>query len=367
MERYINIVDYHQRINNNQVLFDKKVQGNKCYAPSRQMVINQNGLAYICYSPAWLPKSIGSVLDFDDFFDLLNSYEARQIRSEIDLGRYSYCNNKICQFFNTHNIKVEESSEPVDLLSEDQFTPTSLVETLPHEICFDFDYTCNFKCPSCRTDIINNNAGPIKQINDQIVEKIKHVIFDKYIESNSHLSVRWAGGEPFVSHTYLDLWEYIASKETRFKHTIQTNGSYLIKRKDILTKMLPSIAKLRISFDAGTKDTYEKIRLNGVWENLIENCKFIRQLIYDTNSSTTLACDFIVQLDNFEEIPQYIELAKSLGFDQINLGRMWNWGTWSDVDFEEKNVTDPNHYYYYKLLNILNRYQSDRKVIQDVV
>jgi len=367
MERYINIVDYHQRINNSQILFDKQVRGHKCTAPTQQMVVNQNGLTYICPSPAWLPKSIGSVLDYTDFFDLLNSYEARQIRSEIDLGRYSYCNHKICNFFNNQNIKVTESSDPVPLLTDDQFTTTSLVTTLPYEICFDFDYTCNFKCPSCRTDIINNNLGPAKLANDRIVEKIKHVILDKYIETNTPLHLRWAGGEPFVSHAYSELWEYISNNGKYFSHTIQTNGSYLKKRKDILTKMFPTILELRVSFDAGTKETYEKIRLNGIWEDLLDNCEFVVQLKTKYGFKTNLQTDFVVQYDNFREIPAYINLAKQLGFTHIRLSRMWNWDTWSTDEFNKLNVTDSNHPCYTELLEILNPYTQDPMVISSLL
>jgi len=361
MEKYITIVDHHQRKNNKQILFDKKIDKNiQCPSPKINLVVNQFGLTYICRSPAWLPKSIGSILDYDDFLELLNSYEARQIRSEIELGRYSFCNNKICTFLNKNNIEIIESNEPVVLLTEDQFTDNSIVTSLPTEICFDFDYTCNFKCPSCRLDIINHNGGPMSEINNRMVEKIKKLIIDRYIETNSPLTIRWAGGEPFVSHAYLNLWEYIASKKTQIKHIIQTNGSYLKKKKNLLEKMLSNISELRISFDAGTKETYEKIRVNGVWEDLIENCKFIIDLVNKTGTTTKINSDFVVQFDNYQEIPIYIELTKSLGFDESNIGRMWNWNTWDPVTFSEKNVYDKNHPKYPILMKIINQVEGDK-------
>ena len=302
MERVINIVDYYQRKNNNQTLFDKHALPDlpRCDLPWKEIVVNQYGTTYNCASPAWLPKSIGSILDYDNIFDLLNSHEARAIRSEIDLGRYSYCNSNICMHLNLKKHKELYSNTPTAeqdliLLSTSQFTETSIIDQLPTDICFDFDYTCNFKCPSCRLDVINHNQGPMSKINQQLVAKIKTMILDQYIDAP--LQIRWAGGEPFVSHAYLELWEHIVKIGNKnIRNTIQTNGSYLKKRDQLLEKFIPYVDNIRVSFDAGTADTYNKIRLNGDWLTLIENCTYIRKLIDQSKESTTLSSDFVIQL-----------------------------------------------------------------------
>jgi wyosine [tRNA(Phe)-imidazoG37] synthetase (radical SAM superfamily) len=374
MERVINIVDYYQRKNNNQTLFDKHVSPivPRCDYPWKEIVVNQYGATYNCASPAWLPKSIGSILDYDNIFDLLNSHEARAIRSEIDLGRYSYCNSNICGHLNRpgHKLRTEfknlyshspQTSKDLMLLTEEQFTKSSRVDQLPTDICFDFDYTCNFKCPSCRLDVINHNQGPMATINQQLVNKIKIVILDQYIDQT--LNIRWAGGEPFVSHAYLELWEYIITLgNPLIKNTIQTNGSYLKKRDRLLEKFLPYIDTLRISFDAGTADTYSKIRLNGEWDTLLENCQYVKELITKFNHKTTLVSDFVIQYSNYKEIPQYINLVKSLGFDSICLSTMWNWDTWPMEEFQRLNVTDPQHPNYQELVSILDPYQTDQQI-----
>jgi sulfatase maturation enzyme AslB (radical SAM superfamily) len=375
MKEIIVIEDYHQRKNNDHILFDKHATGVKrCRNPWGRLVINESGSTYICASPAWLPKSIGSILDYTDIFDLLNSYEARSIRSEVASNRYTYCNQKLCSHLSTAESKTKiisiEEATPADfiLLEEDQFTASSKTKKLPSEICLDFDYTCNFKCPSCRTDIINYNMGPRSSINQQLVEKIKHLIIDRYVESNTPLTIRWAGGEPFVSHAYLELWEYIISKgNTKIRNIIQTNGSYLTKRSALLKIFLPYIDQLRISFDAGTAETYKTIRVNGEWDTLLENCQYIRQLI-DSQSEhkINLLSDFVVQRNNYKEIPQYIDIVKSLGFDNINLSKMWNWGTWPTDEFRQLNIGDTTHPEHNLLIDILCNYTADKIVHQSV-
>jgi MoaA/NifB/PqqE/SkfB family radical SAM enzyme len=248
------------------------------------------------------------------------------------------------------------------LLTEEQFTKHSTVTTLPREICFDFDYTCNFRCPSCRTDIINHNHGPIADVNRKLVERIKHSIIDLYIEKDATLIVRWAGGEPFLSHAYLDLWDYISQHPSRIKNVIQTNGSYLSRRDNLLEKFLPYVSELRISFDAASAETYSKIRVNGVWEDLLDNCLYIKELITRLGCSTRLVSDFVVQLDNYKEIPKYIEIVKDLGFNKINLSRMWNWDTWDMDEFARLNISDSNHPDHQELLEILAPYRNDRGI-----
>jgi sulfatase maturation enzyme AslB (radical SAM superfamily) len=354
MERYINIVDHHQRINNQHEIFDKQVKLPTCLHPWKKIVINRYGDTYICVSPAWLPKSIGSILDYDNFYDLLNSYEARSIRSEVSAGRYSYCNNLICSHLSKdyYDAKPQQNFQ---LLTE--FTEDSLVDSLPIEICFDFDYTCNFKCPSCRTEMINHNQGHEYNINKKLVKKIKEIILTEY--TDTVVTFRWAGGEPFVSKAYLEIWkQIIKSGNTNIRNTIQTNGSYLLRREQLLKEFLPFINEMRISFDAGTAETYKNIRTNGKWSTLIDNCRFFNDIRKDYKIK--LISSFVVQFDNYLEIPLYVKLAESLGFDVIQLNKMWNWGTWPDDTFKKLNITDPMHSNYKELLDIIASCKSEK-------
>jgi sulfatase maturation enzyme AslB (radical SAM superfamily) len=358
MERVINIVDYHQRKNNKQVLFNKQITNlSKCSNPWTNLIINQFGTAYICSSPAWLPKGIGSLLDYDSPMELLNSYEARAIRSEVSLGRYSYCNNKLCYYLPTNIQGV-----PTDLLTEDQFTADSVLTELPHNLCFDFDFTCNFKCPSCRQEIINYNQGSMADIMQSIVDKSK-LLLDTYANSNTKVLIRWAGGEPFVSKAYLQLWQHILKLNNKnIRNIIQTNGSYLKKKSKLLKEFLPYIDAIRISFDAGTASTYKINRVNGNWNTLLNNSKFLKELIDHSEYDIKLVSDFVVQLNNYKEIPKYVETVNLLNFDKINISKMWNWDTWPMEEFERLNISDPTHPNNKDLVSVLAPYFANPRM-----
>lgn len=349
--RDLRISDYEQLAADNQhrqkqVFFNKKVsESTHCQIPWNTMGVNSAGHVFICSSPSWIPKFLGNILDSNTLFDILNNDLARSIRYEIQQGRYYYCNSSLCNYFN--------GQQPRDLTDQ---TPAQLVDNsslyitqVPRDIILDFDYTCNFKCPSCRTDLINWNDDFLrKQVNDAIVAKVKDLIIDQ-APLNRVTTIRWAGGEPFMSRAYMELFEYIVTRgNTQIQNIVQTNGS-MLKSKTVVD-LLPYIKTLRISYDAATESTYNKIRVNGNWNKLLDNTKFI---IDQAQGNTHISLDFVVQLDNYREIPAFIKLCQDLGV-RYNIQRMWNWGTWPQSEFDEKNVWHPAHPLHSELIGIFN-------------
>jgi sulfatase maturation enzyme AslB (radical SAM superfamily) len=340
-----------------QVFFNKQLQSSsRCNRPWNTMSINHGGDIFICSCSSWLPKLVGNLLHTDSVFDALNSDTAQKIRQEIQAGRYFYCNNQICSFFKNIDPKTYQYSpvdtEPLPFASDNQ---QLLITQIPKNLIFDFDYTCNFQCPSCRTELINyNKHHVIRPINNNIVNRIKHQIIDQIQQQPVEIS--WGGGEPFISEAYLDLLEYIMQTgKSNIRHIIQTNGSYLQKKSELIEKLLPTLAELRVSFDAATAETYRKIRVNGQWDALLANVRWARETITAAQTNTILQADFVVQADNYKEIPKFIELCNSIGIDRINFQKMWNWGTWPEDIFLSKNVNRSEHTDYVELVSIFKQ------------
>jgi len=334
---------------------NKNYTPNGCRIPWDFLGINANGNAYICVSPSWIPKFVGNIVEAEDVWQILNSETAQKIRQEIYHGRYYYCNNKICSFFGAvestkYNFAPASANDLEPLVFESR--PEYQVTEIPKTITFDFDYTCNFQCPSCRTQVINNNKHHvIRSINNQIVKNIKTKIIDKI--DNQSVNICWAGGEIFISEPYLELFKYIIrTKKSNITHSISTNGSYLLKKKDLVIDMLPYLDVLRISFDAASAETYSKVRVGGQWKTLIENVKWLCQYVKEHKHQVHLVADFVVQQQNYQEIPMFVELMESLGIENFNFQKMWNWGTWPMEEFKQHNVYDREHPKYNELIEI---------------
>lgn len=345
-----------------QVFFDKRFRGDThCTVPWETMSVGSEGTVTICMSPAWIPVSVGNVLTADDIYtDILNSPSAQSIRNEILQGRYYYCNNTLCRFFDHYDKKLyQQAPEDIaDIADFDALAPVSgndtCVTQIPRNIIFDFDPTCNLRCPSCRFNVINYNKHPeFRANNDNIAEKIKHLIIDNI--GTQPIEIRWAGGEPFISEVYLDLMDYIiATGRRNIRHVIQTNGSYLKKKQELVTKLLPFINELRISFDAATAETYSRVRVNGQWDLLLENVRWVQDQIKQQGLKVRVKADFVVQLDNYQEIPQFRTLCNELGIKQINFQRMWNWNTWPIEELDRRNVYNANHPLYPEVMRLLD-------------
>lgn len=345
------------------VFFDKKYHAPHCQVPWNTMGVNAHGDVFICQSPSWVPRFVGNVLKSSSIYDVLNSDLALSIRQEILEGRYTYCNNRICSFFRHVPTDQYQSQGPEIAPAPLNKRPELYVNRIPSDIILDFDYTCNFRCPSCRTEVINNNRHHvIRAINDNIANRIKHMVID---EIKDHpVQIRWCGGEPFISDVYLDLLEYIvANKKSMITHVIQTNGSYLKKKSDLVLSLLPMISEFRVSFDAATADTYHRVRVNGRWDQLLENVRWLRQKIAETAPNCQLSADFVVQLDNYREIPEFVELCRELGIERINWQKMWNWGTWPQEEFDRNNIYNPSHPAYADLVEQFRKINQPMSLI----
>lgn len=353
-----NAIADQNRIWQSQIFFDKKAKIPKCNVPWETLGVNAYGDVFICQSPSWVPKFAGNVHRVDNIYDILNSDIAIKIRQEILAGRYYYCNSQLCAWFGRFDMlpKQAQPSSDDDLLPlEINTTDAALVKQIPKFLIFDFDMTCNYKCPSCRTDVINNNKHRvIRPINDRISSKIKSLIIDQ-IEDQPIL-IRWAGGEPFISDVYFDLLEYIIrTGKNNIKHIIQTNGSYLKSKGELVTYLLPHLQELRISFDAATADTYHKIRINGVWDNLLDNVRWVMNEITTKNLPVKVTADFVVQRDNYKEIPLFKTLCDELGIKHINYQKMWDWASWPKEEFNQHNVYTQEHPEYNNVINLLKQ------------
>jgi molybdenum cofactor biosynthesis enzyme MoaA len=121
--------------------------------------------------------------------------------------------------------------------------------------------------------------------------------------------------------------------------------------------MFRRISAMSISIDAGNKKSYDKVRLGGDWDLLWKNINYL----YNTQKQRDIndfdwAWQVVLQEDNFESIPDLIDLAYNypdrLPF--IVISPILNWGTFTDEDFTNKSVISRTSKNYNRLMEILN-------------
>ena len=114
-----------------------------------------------------------------------------------------------------------------------------------------------------------------------------------------------------------------------------TNGTLFTPKEWERLKGKFEYIRFMVSVDAATKETYEKVRCGGKWENLMKNMDYLSELRRN-NKINDVTVIMIVQKKNYREIPEFIRWAKEKDFDEVSLSHIRNWGTFSADEFENE-------------------------------
>jgi MoaA/NifB/PqqE/SkfB family radical SAM enzyme len=286
----------------------------QCKYPWNSITVDHLGRVFICRCDGWLPFSVGHVLDFPSMDAVFNSTEAKKIQQSINNKTYEFCATDVCELFTQSK--------------EDNYIDLNLT----------IDISCNLSCPSCRERLIFINDTDLLTEKMFWVEKISSWVS----KSDKKINLRYGGGDPFASLLYKKTFELFA-KNNNVNFNLMTNG-LLIKNNLQYINDIFDRTQFKISIDAATKETYEKVRRGGKWEQLIENLEYLR-----SKNKTNIAV-FVIQTDNFKEIPAFIDFCKEyLMVPEFSL--VQDWGTWHD--FKEHCVHLPDSPYYEEFLNII--------------
>jgi hypothetical protein len=304
-----------------------------CSVPFNSLEIHNNAHFLCC--PSWL--SVKVTADGRNLKEIWNDQTFIDVRQSILDGSYKFCNKELCPHLNKL-VQFGTASGPIGEKTNTKLLPAKLNET-PENIIFNFDRSCNYKCPSCRVDLIVETKDGIEKIERKIDE------IDEYYSKNVKTLYITGSGDPFVSVSFRKyLRNFNPEKYPNLEAIhLHTNASMWDEK---MWNSMPNIHKYvktcEISIDAGTKDTYEnKTRLGGKWDTLINNLKFISTI----ESLKSIKTSFVVQNTNYMEMETFYNLMYSIFNKKVHVffGRITNWGTFSEGEFKLKQVWDVNH------------------------
>lgn len=348
----------------------KDLNGKYCNKLYTWLEIDMHGRAWMC-CPSWLPYSIGNVMT-DTLDEIWNGPRAQELRKQIFTGDWKYCQHSFCPEIASDNLPdiewVEKNPRKFrhhEILALKEKSTYST--ELPVNINFSNDESCNLKCPSCRVDKILFTSGPMYDKRKAINDKIFDMLFGEPTDRKFSIFVT-GSGDPFASKIYREmLWKIDGEKFPNLTVNMQTNGvMYTPKMWHSLNKIHKNLGSCRISFDAGTKDTYEnKTRLNGDWDLLIDNCLFLDKQ-REQYPNFRISYDFVVQADNYQEMVEYAQLCldKFPHAQDICFSLVTDWGTWSKEVYEQKCIWKETHPEHQQFLEVLKDPIFDNPMIK---
>ncbi len=333
---------------------------------------------FVC-CPSWAPQSIrvdanGNESWFpinktDDVMRNWTSLPAQNIRKSVLDGSYKYCDHIVCprlnELINTGRKpylfrEIEEFKKIYNIHTEEDIIN---FKTPPEEILFGFDRSCNLRCPSCRINLISNDdlESPQHKAKLHLLKSIE----DNFASNLKRIMVT-GSGDPFYSKIYRDyLINFDITKYPNLEQLqIITNGNLLDEKLWNKMKATPYIKTIEISIDAATKDTYEnKTRLNGNWDRLINNLKFLSK----QTTINQFICSMVVSKHNYKEMYMFYEIITNIFKDStfdliINYRQLVDWGTYDSDTLKELQVFNQEHQLFSEFLEEVNKINNNKFV-----
>jgi MoaA/NifB/PqqE/SkfB family radical SAM enzyme len=194
--------------------------------------------------------------------------------------------------------------------------------------------------------MIFHKAGPAFNLGIKLADRI-----NDWLRHNPELVQVHIGsdGDPFASHVYRHFMER-TPKRDNIKYSILTNGLMFKEFHTRVPYVISNLTDLGVSIDGATKDTYEKLRLGGRWEKVLEGLECMAEQKHKRGFRFIL--HFVVQKDNYHEMEKIVDLGEQYGADRVWLNKIQDWGTMDD--FGAQNIWNSPEYQE-QLSNLISR------------
>lgn len=332
--------------------FKKKkddVKVDYCTLPFEKIVILPSGSVHLC-CPVWLSKEIGNIFSGQNFAQIWNSPAAQAIRISMIKHSYEFCNHNYCPYL------ISDIFKPMNNKDASPASPAEIKKTIlkkgPQIMTIDYDPTCNLRCKFCR-------VGPITldSKRTELLLKFQDNLINSPLFQGLRELIIAGQGEVFASKIYLNIIQSI--NEKRFPHlriTLLTNGVLLTPemwRK--IANAHYAINQIKISIDAATQETYDKLRVGGNFNTLLKNIKFLADL--KKTKELKLIAAYVVQKENYREMPAFVKLMKNYDFDIVYFSKLVDYGTYTQEEFTQAAVHQEDH----------SEYNAFGEILQDPI
>lgn len=167
---------------------------------------------------------------------------------------------------------------------------------------------CNLNCVMCET---HSSQRPTGQMT---LELFGRALDELEAQGIRHLTLHTIG-EPTIHKQFRDVLRI--SHERGFGVWLSTNGQLLDRFFDALVKWPVMI--IRWSIDGASRETYERIRVGGKFDHLLENMRRMRELIDTKRLPTRMEMNVTLSADNLHETAGFFDVfGPLLDDDQIH-------------------------------------------------
>lgn len=180
---------------------------------------------------------------------------------------------------------------------------------LPLNISVEPTNLCNLHCPQCPSgskDLTRKSGNLDKTLFKSIIEQV--------YQSTPYLTLYFQG-EPYLNKSYFEFIEYAV--EHRMYVTSSTNGHFLNDNNAKRT-VESGLSKLIISIDGTTQEVFEKYRVGGDLQTVIDGTKRLAGWKKKLKSRTPyIVCQYLVLRSNEHQVGEIKRIARRIGVDNV--------------------------------------------------
>ena len=312
---------------------DLKIK-NLCPRPKDTILVDKQGSCYACECTSWLPQSIGN-LQIKSLTDIIGGDMHQHLQSSITDGTYRYCNEHQCSYLKSGAVL---HGRP---------------DRIQH-LRLAIDDSCNLRCPSCRKGMIFHKQGSAYNLGIRLADKINDWLHSYEHPIQVHIG---SDGDPFASHVYRHFMEQTPERDN-IKYSILTNGLMFREFHHKVPHVINNLQELGVSIDGASKETYEKLRMGGRWDKIIEGLECMAE--QKQKHGFRFILHFVVQKDNYHEMETIIDLGEQYGADRVWLNKIEDWGTSDDFHTQDIWGTPDYKQHLSKVVQRIHSRNNDR-------
>lgn len=212
--------------------------------------------------------------------------------------------------------KLKEKNK--QLLEQDINEKRYLLRAYPPFVGLATDARCHLRCIMCI-----QRRGDYKELfNSPTIEEKYLIKFAEQVFPTAEILQLNTAGEPLMSR-HFDL-ELELSEKYQVKLDVITNGTLLNSKKERLQEICRNAKSISFSFDSPIKETYESIRINADFDQVVENMrlyhKYRNQLTLKERPSFCIT--MVLMKRNLDELLHMVRFAKDIGADHLSVSRM---------------------------------------------
>lgn len=187
--------------------------------------------------------------------------------------------------------------------------------SMPYRYFVDPLNVCNLRCPLCPT-----GRGELRRQKGRMkLEDFKRVV--DQIAPYAYTLELYNWGEPFLHPQIFEMIRYASER----KISVQLSSNLNYFSQEMAERAVASgLARILVSVDGATQETYEKYRRGGRLDVVIRNLGFLVEAKRQAGSSTPfITLRTLINKYNEHEIDQLRKLAADLGLDSFSTGPIY--------------------------------------------